>query len=144
MTVQSSFARVIGLLTDHITATVASLWPRSTAALEARRLVVDGHAGGQACDLYFLVSFEGALPDGALATIRAAQFAVREQDGAASGFVTVRTQVRLAAYDLSLAAARLDRIAAGFDGFATLIGAARPANEDTRPVRVPGRSVAAT
>jgi hypothetical protein len=141
---KSSFARVMATLADSIVATAASLWPRSTASLEANRLIGDGYAAKQVCELYFLVSFDGAVPDAALATMRAEGFALREQSGTQGGFVTVRARVRLAAYDLSMAAARLDRIAEAFDGFSTVIGAARPANEDAaRPVRVSSRSVAA-
>ncbi len=141
----SSFARAVALLSDSIFASAAALWPRSTASLEANRLVNDGYPAKEICDLYFLVSFDGGVPDGVLATMRAAGFAVREQSGSPGGFVTVRTRVRLGAYDLSMAAARLDRIARVFDGFSTVIGAARPTNEDApRPVRVPGRSVTAS
>lgn len=140
----SSFARVVALLADSIAATAASLWPRSTASREASRLVNDGYPAKQICDVYFLVSFDGGVPDDAMATMRAAGFVVREQSGAPGGFVTVRARVRLAAYDLSIASARLDRIAEAFDGFSTVIGAARPTNEDAaRAVRVPSRSVAA-
>lgn len=140
----SSLARVVAILADSVTATAASLWPRSTASLEANRLIADGYPAKQICDVYFLVSFDSTAPDGALVDMRGAGFAVREQSGALGGFVTVRARVRLAAYELSMAAARLERIAESFDGFSTLIGAARPTNEDAaRPVRVASRSVAA-
>jgi hypothetical protein len=50
--------------------------------------------------------------------------------------------VRLGAYQLSLAGARLDRIAAGFGGFATVICATPPSNDDaTRPVVVSRRGI---
>jgi hypothetical protein len=140
----SSFARVMATLADSIAATAASLWPRSTASIEAHRLIADGYPAKQVCDVYFLVSFDGSVPDGVLATMRSAGFAVREQGGSPGGFVTVRARVRLGAYSLSMAAARLDRIAESFDGFSTVIGAARPTNDDAaRAVRVPSRSVAA-
>jgi hypothetical protein len=139
----SSFANLMTTLTDSVVAIAASLWPRSTASLEANRLIADGYPAKQICDVYFLVSFDGTVPDGALAAIRGAGYAIPEQGGSSSGFFTVRARVRLGAYDLSMAGARLDRIAEAFDGFSTVIGAARPASEDaTRPVRAPNRSVA--
>ena len=141
---KGSFAHVVATLADSVIATAASLWPRSTASLETNRLIADGYPAKEVCDVYFLVSFDGAVPDGALVDIRSAGFVVREESGSPGGFVTVRARVRLAAYELSMAAARLDRIAESFDGFSTVIGAVRPTNEDApRPVRVSSRSVAA-
>ena len=140
----SNFARVMEMFSDRIVATFSSLWPRSTASIEASRLVNDGYPAGQACDVHFLISFDQAMPDAASTAIRAGGFSVREQNGSSSGFVTARATVRLTAWDLSIAGARLDRIVEDFDGFATVIGAARPATEEAaRPVRVASRSVAA-
>ena len=141
---KSSFARVIDQLADSAVAAVASLWPRSTASLEANRLIADGYPAGKPADVYYLVSFDEAMPDDAFTALRAAGFAVRETTGPLRGFVTVRARLRLAAYDLSLGGARLDRVVEQFGGFATVIGAARPTNEEAaRPVRVPRRSIAA-
>lgn len=124
-----SFHGAITLLADSIAAAAASLWPWSAASIEARRIAADGYAAGQLADVYYLVSFEDAAPEAALATIRAAGFAVREP-GPLSGFVTVKVRIRVAAYDLIITGARLDRIAEGYGAFATLIGAGRATNEE--------------
>jgi hypothetical protein len=135
MSSEKSLVRIMLLLGDSIVAAVASLWPRSAASLEARRLAADGYPAGKPADVYFLVSFDGAVPDDALAAIRAAGFAVREPPGA-GGFATIKTRLTLGAYELTMTAARLERIVARFGGFATLIGAARPAAEEAgRPAR---------
>ena len=140
----TSVANTFATLADSITATAASLWPRSIASLETNRLVADGYPAKEVCDVYFLVSFDGAVPDDAVAAMRAVGFAVREQGSVPGGFITVRTRVRLGAYELSMAGARHDRVVAAFDGFATVIGAARPTLEEVaRPGRVASRSVAA-
>lgn len=115
-------------LADSIAATIASLWPRSAASLESRRLVGDGYPAGEVCDVHFLVSFDDTMPDDALVAIRAGGFAIRDQGDPIRGFITVRRSVRLGAYELSLAGARLDRIAARFGGFATVICATPPAS----------------
>jgi hypothetical protein len=135
----SSLASVLAELADGIAATLASLWPRSAAALEAGRLVADGYPAGEVCDVHFLVSFDEATPDAALTAIRAGGFAIREQGDPVRGFITVRRQVRLGAYQLSLAGARLDRIAAGFGGFATVICATPPTNDDVARAVVSSR-----
>src|SRR5690242_1440137 len=101
-----SFAIGLTLLGDTVAAAAASLWPWSTAAVEARRLARDGHATGTITDIYFLVSFEGAAPDAALAAVRAAGFIVRDP-APQSGFVTVRARIRLGAYDLTIVGQRL-------------------------------------
>jgi hypothetical protein len=124
-------ASVLAELADGIAATMASLWPRSAASLEANRLASDGHPAGEVCDVHFLVSFDDAMPDEALMAIRAGGFAIREAGDPIRGFITVRRRVRLGAYALSLAGARLDRIAARFGGFATVICATPPASEDS-------------
>ena len=129
MSSENSVAHTMVLLGDRIVAAFASSWPRSAAALEARRLVADGYPAGKPCDVYFLVSFDDAVPDDALAAIRAAGFSVREPLGA-SGFATIRARLTLGAYDLTMTGTRLERIAARFGGFSTLIGAARPAGEE--------------
>lgn len=129
MSSTSSFRSVMTLLGDSIAATVASLWPWSAASIEARRIAADGYAAGQLADVYYLVSFDDAAPEAALVAIRAAGFAVREP-GPSSGFVTVKVRIRIAAYDLIIAGARLDRIAEQHGAFATLIGAARATNEE--------------
>lgn len=140
----TSVVNTLATLADSIGATAASLWPRSIASLEANRLVADGYRAKEECDVYFLVSFDDTVPDDAVAAMRAAGFAVRELANPPGGFITVRARVRLGAYELSMAGARLDRVVATFDGFATVIGAARPTSEDaTRPVSAASRSVAA-
>ena len=139
----STLARVIGLLSDSAAATLAALWPRSTASIEANRLVNDGYRAGELCDVHFLVAFDGTIPDSAFIAIRTGGFAVREQNGSLGGFVTVRARVRLRAYDLSITGARLDRIAEAHEAFATMIGAARPTGGDApRPASADGTRAA--
>ena len=134
---KGSFALGLTLLGDSLAAAVASLWPWSTASVEARRLRLDGHAVGAVTDIYYLVSFDDAVPDAALAAIRGAGFIVRDP-AAPSGFVTVRARIRLGAYDLTIAGTRLERIVESYDGFATLIGAARMSNEEPARAVSPG------
>ena len=124
------------LLGDRITAALTSLWPWSTASVEARRIALDGHAIGTITDVYYLVSFDDPAPDSARAAIRAAGFTVGDP-APQSGFVTVRASIRLGAYDLAIADLRLERIAGAFGGFATLIGAARMTSEETARAEPP-------
>jgi hypothetical protein len=136
---EKSLARIMTVLGDSVVATVASLWPRSAAAIEARRLIADGYPRGKPADVYFLVSFDGAAPDDALAAIRVAGFAIREP-AQGGGFATIRTRISLGAFELMMTGKRLDRIVEFYGGFATLIGAARPTSEDVaRPVPVASR-----
>ena len=129
-----SLARIMTVVGDSAVATVASLWPRSAAAIEARRLIADGYPRGKPADVYFLVSFDGAVPDDALVAIRVAGFAIREP-AQGGDFATIRTRIRLGAFELMMTGKRLDRIVESYGGFATLIGAARPTSEDVaRPV----------
>ena len=142
-TSKSSIASGLTLLGDSLAAAAASLWPWSTASVEARRLRLDGHASGAATDIYFLVSFDDAAPDAALAALRGAGFTVRDS-ARQSGFVTVRARLRLGAYDLTMASARLERTVEAFGGFSTLIGAARMSSEEPARAAAPGgRRVAA-
>ena len=76
MSSTSTFRGVMTLLADSITATASSLWPWSAASIEARRIAADGYAAGQVADVYYLVSFDEAAPEPALAAIRGAGFAV--------------------------------------------------------------------
>ena len=135
---KSNLALGMTLLGDGITAAVAALWPWSTSAVEARRLALDGYATGALADIYYLVSFDDAVPDTALAAIRGAGFTVRDA-APKSGFVTVRVQIRLGAFALTVAGARLDRIVEQFGGFATLIGAAQMTSDEA-PHAVPRSS----
>ena len=138
MSSTSTFRGVMTLLADSITASAASLWPWSAASIEARRIAADGYAAGQVADVYYLVSFDEAAPEPALAAIRGAGFAVREP-APLSGFVTVKARIRVAAYDLIMAGARLDRIAEGYGAFATLIGAGRATGEEPARAAVSSR-----
>jgi hypothetical protein len=141
---RSSFASGTTLLTDSIAASLASLWPWSTASVEARRLAHDGHALGTPTDIYYLLSFDDVAPDAALAALRRAGFLVRDPTPQ-SGFVTVRARIRLGAFALTITGTRLDRIVEQFDGFATLIGAGTLRSaEEVRAPSGPGRRVAAT
>ena len=113
-------------------------WPWSAASIEARRIAADGYAAGMVDDVYYLVSFDEAAPEPALAAIRGAGFAVREP-APLSGFVTVKARIRIAAYDLIMAGARLDRIAEEYGAFATLIGAGRATGEEPARAAVSSR-----
>ena len=142
-TSNSSLALGLTLLGDSLAAAIASLWPWSTAAVEARRLRLDGHAAGAITDIYYLLSFDEPVSDAALAAIRRTGFTLREP-ASQSGFVTVRGRIRLGAYDLTIAGTRLDRAVEAFGGFATLIGAAQlPSEEPARALPPSRRRVAA-
>jgi hypothetical protein len=140
---KSSIALGLTPLGDSLAAAVASIWPWSTASVEARRLRLDGHASGAVTDIYYLVSFDDSVPEAALAAIRRVGFSPREP-ASQRGFVTVRGRLRLGAYDLTVAGARLDRAVAQFGGFVTLIGAAQLSNEERARAAAPSsRRVAA-
>jgi hypothetical protein len=140
----SSFARGMTLVADSISASIASLWPWSMASVEARRLARDGYALGTPADIFYLVSFDDAAPDAALAALRSGGFLVRDP-APQGGFVTVRARIRLGAFALTIAGTRLDRIVEQFDGFATLIGAGTlPVTEGARSAAGGGRRAIAT
>ena len=141
---KSSISLGMTLLGDSISAALSALLPWSTSAVEARRVALEGYPKGSLADIYYLVSFDEAPPDAALAAIRGAGFFVRDSTPQ-SGFVTVKTRVRVGAFGLTIASARLDRIVDEFSGFATLIGAGRATSDE--PARAVARSnqrVAAT
>ena len=135
---KSSLALGMTLLGDSVAAALAALWPWSTSSVEARRLALNGYETGAVADIYYLVSFDDPIPGGALAAIRGAGFTVRDP-ASQTGFLTVRVQIRLGAFALTIAGARLDRIVEQFGGFATLIGAAHM-SKDEAPRAVPRSS----
>ena len=140
---KSGLALGMTLVGDSVAAVLAALWPWSTSSVEARRLALEGYATGAVADIYYLVSFEEAIPDVALAAIRGAGFTVRDP-APKSGFLTVRAQIRLGAFALTIAGARLGRVVEQFGGFATLIGAAHmTSDESPRAVPRSSRRVAA-
>jgi len=141
MSSDSSFGGMTALLTDSVAATFAALWPWSAASVEVRRLAADGYPAGERADVFFLISFDAPPPDAALRAVRAAGFMIREP-APVSGFLTVRAPIRLGAYDLMIAGSRLDRLVARYDGFATLIGAARRDDEERASAQELGAATA--
>ena len=121
--------------TDAVVALVEAAWPRSMTSREIERLTLDGYPKGDSCDVFFLVSFEAPDWECALDALHAAGFVVRDANVGLGAFVTVRTRVRLRAFDLSLAGARLERIVAPHGAFATLIGPALACRSESKAVR---------
>jgi hypothetical protein len=113
---------------DVATAALSAAWPRSLAAREVERLADDGYAIGQVYDVDFALALDTPeLADMALSAAALAGFTglARQPDG--HGFITVRTPVRLRAYDLVRATSRLHRAVWRYGGFAEVIGPAAPA-----------------
>ena len=108
---------------DAVAAALSASWPRSAASREVARLVRDGLRPGAPCDIAFSLAFPE--PADALRALAAAQGAGLSAtlDDAARGFITVQLRIRLRAWDLARATAWLARIAACFDGYATVVGA---------------------
>lgn len=125
--------------TDAIIALVEAAWPRSMTSREIERLTLDGYPAGRHCDVYFLLSFDTADWESALDDLHAEGFMVRDTSASVGAFVTVKTRIRLNAFALSLAGARLDRVAARHAGIATLIG---PALAGRGPANDPATSAA--
>lgn len=123
--------------TDAVVALVEAAWPRSMTSREIERLTLDGYPKGDRCDVYFLVSFDAPDWERALDALQAAGFVVRDANVGVGAFVTVRTRVRLRAFELSLAGARLDRVVARYGAFATLIGPAIACRSAAKAVRNP-------
>jgi len=122
-TTRTALAQLLAQTLDQAAAVAASAWPRSAAGREARRLVDDGYAPGQPCEIAFSVSFSDALDVRAtLAAARSGGVAVADLTSATRGFVTVTVPARVRAYDLSLASRRMDRLARACGGFAAEIG----------------------
>ena len=110
--------------TDAVVALIEAAWPRSMPSREIGRLTHDGYPAGAACDVFFLLSFDGGSWESALDELNAAGFMVRDGAGNGGAFVTVKTRIRLRSFELSLAGARLERIVTPHGGFSTLIGPA--------------------
>ena len=117
---------VVADVVDRGAALFAAVWPRSMARWEVERLTADGYPAGEPCDVEFSLAFDDGLADVALPAVRHAGFVVDDRAKAERGFVTVRGRVRLRAYDLSRAAARLDRLVAPYGGSAAVIGPSSP------------------
>lgn len=133
--------------TDALVALVEAAWPRSMTSREIERLTLDGYPAGRHCDIYFLLSFDTADWESALDDLHAEGFMVRDTSATVGTFVTVKIRIRLNAFELSLAAARLDRVAARHAGIATLIGpalAARASAADSTGSAVPVEQTGAT
>lgn len=116
---------------DAATAALSAAWPRSLAAREMDRLAHDGYAVGEICDVDFSLSLD--TPERiemALAAVYLAGFTVLDRTQADRGFATVRTTVRLRAYDLVRATSRLNRAVWRYGGFGAVIGPVSPASQD--------------
>ena len=128
-TLGTRLAAIAADTTDTIIALVEAAWPRSMTSREVDRLAQDGYRAGSVCELYYLLSFDMPDWEPVLGELQRAGFTVRE-GGSLGPFVTVKTPVRLRAFELSLASARLDRIVAPYGGFATVIGPAVSSRRD--------------
>jgi hypothetical protein len=129
---------------DAAAAALAAVWPRSAAVREAERLVDEGYEPGEACDVAFSLSFSGALDTrAALAVARASGVTVADLSEVTRGFVTVQVPSRVRAYDLSLAARRMNRLADACGGFAAEIGpVASSRRQPALLLHAPGDAVA--
>lgn len=121
--ISATAARVVDLARGALSA----LWPRGTASYEMTRLLEEGYTSGEQCDVAFSVYFaDPSMAAAAARAIRAARYTV-DTTQAERGFITVQETVRLRAFDLALAIARLERVVAGYEGFVALIGPTQPA-----------------
>lgn len=115
-------------MVDVATAALSAAWPLSLAAREMERLAGDGYVMGEVCDVDFSLALDTPEQiDMALSAAMLAGFTVLDPDQASRGFVTVRTPVRLRAYDLLRATSRLTRAVWRYGGFGEVIGPASPA-----------------
>jgi hypothetical protein len=112
---------------DTVFALTAAVWPRSAAALDVKRLVDDGYTVGATYETAFSLDFE-ETGDGlaAVSQLGASRVIVGDRRDAAAEFITVCVPVVLTPYAVSLAAARVNRIAREHGGFATMIGPLEP------------------
>lgn len=139
---------VVADVADRGAALLSAVWPRSMAKWEVERLERDGYRVGELCDVDFSLAFDGGaydrgVADVALPAVKRAGFSVGDRARAERGFVTVRRRVRLRAYDLSRAAARLNRLVAPYGGSAAVIGPTAPPSPATAPVQLADRAPAA-
>jgi hypothetical protein len=112
---------------EAATAALSAAWPRSLAAREMERLAHDGYAVGEICDVDFSLALDTPeLVDLALAAVHLEGFTVLDRTQTDRGFATVRTRVRLRAYDLVRATSRLNRAVWRYGGFGAVIGPAAP------------------
>ena len=109
---------------DCIFSAAAAAWPRSVTNGEVERLVGEGHEAGKTCDFAFVLALDPDRADATLRDVRAAGFSIEhDEDGRrAQGYATVRSIVPLHAFHLSLALARLNRVARRHGGFAEMLG----------------------
>ncbi|NUO63306.1 MAG: hypothetical protein HOQ11_15385 [Gemmatimonadaceae bacterium] len=132
-TLASRIAALAANTTDTIVALAEAAWPRSMSSREIDRLASDGYEAGSVHEMYFLLSFERPGWERMLGELQRAGFVVRD-GGPLGPFVTVRTAVRLRAFELSLVGNRLDRMLAKYDGFSTLIGPAAARTVQPQPL----------
>ena len=132
---------VVADVADKGAALFSAVWPRSMAKFEVERLLADGYEAGEPCDVDFSVEFDGEHAEAALRAVRGAGFTLVDNARVAKGRAGVRGRLRLRAYDLSRAVARLDRAVAPFGGAAHVIGPAAapvtPAPAADVPVTAP-------
>ena len=117
---------VVADVADRGVALFSAVWPRSMAKFEVERLAADGYAPGAECDVDFAIEFDDAAADAAIRAVRGAGFTLVDNAKVAKGRAGVRARVRLRAYDLSRAEARLGRALAPYGGSATVIGPSAP------------------
>lgn len=112
---------------DLARGTLFAVWPRGTVSHEMRRLLEEGYASGERCEVAFSVGFDDpAAAAAAVPALREARYVV-DATQVARGFVTVQESLPLRAFDLAVALARLERVAARRGGFVALIGPTSPA-----------------
>ncbi|HEX8849777.1 MAG TPA: hypothetical protein VF761_09630 [Gemmatimonadaceae bacterium] len=139
-TLSARIAALAADTTDTVVALVEAAWPRSLSSREIDRLASEGYETGSVHEMYFLLSFETPGWEHLLGPLQRAGFVVGD-GGPLGPFLTVKAPVRLRAFELSLASARLDRMVARYGGFSTLIGPAATRATESLPLEkrlVPG------
>jgi hypothetical protein len=130
----NSFVGAAARAADFARATLLAAWPKSGASYEVARLVEEGYAKGEPCDLAFSVSLaDPSRASDAAASARVAGYSV-DTSQLSRGFITVQTGVELRTFDIAQAVARLERLMGAYEGFVAVIG---PVQSPRSGVRVP-------
>lgn len=132
-TLSNRLAALAADTTDTVVALVEAAWPRSILSREIDRLASEGYEPGSVHEVYFLLSFDTPGWEHLLGQLQHEGFSIRE-GGPLGPFVTVKTAVRLRAFELSLVGSRLDRVVAKYGGFSTLIGPAAARAVQSQPL----------
>ena len=123
-----SISTAAARVADLARGTLFAMWPRGTVRHEMSRLQEEGYASGERCEIAFSVSADDpAMAAAAAQALRAARYVV-DTTQVARGFLTVQESLPLRAFDLAVAVARLERVAARHGGFVALIGPTGPAS----------------